>query len=68
MKNSSNIQSHTCTTNEPTLLCLIADVAIENNQVALILATSIAISIFVYTVSKSAAVIIKAWRSNNIKL
>jgi hypothetical protein len=60
--NQSTIQSHTCTTNEPTLPCLIADVAIENNQVALILATSIAISIVVYAVSKSAAEIIKALR------
>jgi hypothetical protein len=66
MENSSNTQSYTCITTEPTLPCLIANVAIENNQVALILATSIAISIVVYTVSKSAAVIITAWRSNNI--
>lgn len=60
--NQSTIQSNTCTT-EPTLSCLIADVAIENNQVALILATSIAISIVIYAVSKSAAEIIKALRT-----
>jgi hypothetical protein len=59
--NQSTIQSNTCT-NEPTLPCLIADVAIENNQVALIMATAIAISIVIYAVSKSAAEIIKALR------
>lgn len=62
MKNSSNIQSHTCTTNNPTLPCLIADIAKENNQAALIMATAIAISIVIYAVSKSAAEIIKALR------
>jgi hypothetical protein len=57
------IQSHTCTT-EPTLPCLIADLAIENNEVALIVATAIAISIVMYAVSKSVAAIITAWRSS----
>jgi hypothetical protein len=55
------IQSNTCAT-ETTLPCLIAKVAIENNQAALIMATAISISIVIYAVSKSAAEIIKALR------
>jgi hypothetical protein len=61
------IQSCTACTTEPTLPCLIdkfADLAIENNEVALIVATAIAISIVIYAVSKSVAAIITAWRSN----
>jgi hypothetical protein len=59
----STIQSYTCTT-EPTLSCLIADLARENTEIALIVATAIAISIVVYAVSKSVALIITAWRSS----
>jgi hypothetical protein len=61
------IQSCTACTTEPTLPCLIdkfADLTIENNEVALIVATAIAISIVIYAVSKSVAAIITAWRSN----
>lgn len=65
MQNSSKdlAKLYTCTTeSEPILPCLIADIAKENNQVALIMATAIAISIVIYAVSKSAAEIIKALR------
>jgi hypothetical protein len=61
----SSIKYYACTTEPTTLPCLITDIARENSEVALVVATAIAISIVIYAVSKSVAVIITAWRSNN---
>ncbi len=61
--NQSTIESRICTpTPDPTLSCLITAIAKDNSQVALILATAIAISVVIYAVSKSAAEIIKVLR------